>query len=60
MRFIDTNIFIRYLTRDDPAKAERVKQLLERTQRGEVAFDTEVYSYDGHFDGVSGIRRLEP
>jgi predicted nucleic acid-binding protein len=135
MRFVDTNIFIRYLTRDDPAKAERVKQLLERAQRGEVALVTsetviaelvfvlssprlyhltrdrirtllipivslkglklpnrsvflraldiyattqmdfvdalaiahmearqmtEVYSYDGHFDGVSGIRRLEP
>jgi len=36
MPFIDANMFLRYLTRDDPAKAERVKDLLERAQRGEV------------------------
>ena len=135
MQFIDANVFLRFLTRDDAAKAERVKVLLERAERGEIelttsesvicelvfvlsspklynlnrervrllllpivslrglklanrtvflrAFDlyagtsmdfvealavahmearkvTEVYSYDNHFDGVSGIRRLEP
>ncbi len=135
MQFVDANVFLRFLTRDDLVKAERVKTLLERAERGEVdlttsesvicelvfvlsspklykltrervrvlllpilslrglklpgravflrALDlyagtpmdfidalavahmearkvTEVYSYDGHFDGLSGIRRLEP
>jgi uncharacterized protein len=135
MQFVDANVFLRFLTRDDPVKAERVKDLLERADRGEVALltsesvvaelvfvlssprlynlgrdriralltpilslkglklpkrtmylraldlyvetpmdfvdalvvaqmeagqVTEVYSYDGHFDLVSGIRRLEP
>jgi uncharacterized protein len=36
MQFIDTNMFLRYLTRDDPVKAERVRDLLERAQRGEA------------------------
>ena len=135
MQFVDANVFLRFLTRDDPVKAERVKELLERAERGEVALltsesviaelvfvlssprlynlsrdriralltpilslkglkltqraaflraldlyattpmdfvdalviaqmeaggVTEVYSYDEHFAGVSGIRRLEP
>ena len=135
MRFVDANVFLRYLTRDDVAKAARVKDLLERAERGEVelltsesviselvfvlssprlynltrerirtlliplvslkglklpnrtlflrALDlyaatpmdfvdalaiahmearkmTEIYSYDGHFNGVSGVKRLEP
>jgi predicted nucleic acid-binding protein len=135
MQFIDANVFLRFLTRDDLAKAERVKALLEQAEQGEVelttsesvicelvfvlssprlynlnrervrllllplvslrglkllsrtvflrALDlyagtsmdfvdalvvahmearkvTELYSYDKHFDGVSGIRRLEP
>ncbi len=135
MQFVDANIFLRFLTRDDPVKAERVKELLERAERGEVALltsesviaelvfvlfsprlynlsrdricalltpivllkglklpqravfvraldlyattpmdfvdalaiaqmeagqVTEVYSYDEHFDLVSGIRRIEP
>ena len=135
MQSVDANVFLRFLTRDDPAKAERVKELLERADRGEVelltsesviaelvfvlssprlynlgcdriralltpivslkglklpkramfrrALDlyvetpmdfvdalaiaqmevgqvTEIYSYDRHFDLVSGIRRLEP
>lgn len=34
-RFADTNIFLRYLTRDDEAKAERALRLLERVERGE-------------------------
>ena len=135
MQFIDANVFLRFLTRDDVIKAERVKILLERAEQGEVELTTsesvicelvfvlsspnlynlsrervrtlllpivslrglklpnrsvvlrgldlyagtpmdfvdalaiahmearsvtEVYSYDEHFDGVSGIRRLEP
>jgi uncharacterized protein len=40
MQFVDANIFLRFLTRDDPAKAERVKALLERAQRGEITLLT--------------------
>jgi uncharacterized protein len=40
MQFIDANVFLRFLTRDDPVKAERVKALLERAQRGEVSLFT--------------------
>ena len=35
MRFLDTNIIIRYLTRDDAQKAEACRELLERVQRGQ-------------------------
>ena len=135
MQFIDANVFLRFLTRDDPVKAERARVLLERAEQGEVelftsesviaelvfvlssprlyhlsrerirallipivslkglklpnrhlllhALDlyattsmdfvdalaaahmaarqtTEIYSYDEHFDGIQGIRRVEP
>jgi predicted nucleic-acid-binding protein len=33
---IDTNLLVRYLTEDDPAKANEVKRLLVRAARGEV------------------------
>src|ERR1700676_1245181 len=33
--FIDTNILLRYFTRDDEQKAQRVLQLLLRVERGE-------------------------
>ena len=33
--FIDTNVFLRYLTEDDPTKAERCLALLQRIERGE-------------------------
>lgn len=32
--FLDTNIFIRYLTRDDPDKAARAYALLQRIEQG--------------------------
>ena len=32
--FLDANIFIRYLTNDDPAKADRVEKLLESAAAG--------------------------
>jgi uncharacterized protein len=38
--FLDTNLFIRYLTNDDPEKAERVARLLEEAARGEVLLVT--------------------
>lgn len=33
--FLDTNIFIRYLTNDDPVKADRVDKLLEQAAKDE-------------------------
>ena len=32
--FLDANIFIRYLTNDDPAKADRVEKLLDQAAGG--------------------------
>jgi predicted nucleic acid-binding protein len=32
--FLDANIFIRYLTNDDPANADRVEKLLESAAAG--------------------------
>jgi predicted nucleic acid-binding protein len=34
--FIDTNLFIRYLTNDDPQKADRVDRLLDQATNGEI------------------------
>ena len=39
--FIDTNLFIRYLTNDDPQKADRVDQLLEQAANGKIKLMTE-------------------
>ncbi|HYS42644.1 MAG TPA: type II toxin-antitoxin system VapC family toxin [Geobacteraceae bacterium] len=38
--FVDTNLFIRYLTNDDPAKAERVESLLKDAAAGKVRLVT--------------------
>jgi len=38
--FIDTNLFIRYLTNDDPEKAERVERLLADAAAGKVRLVT--------------------
>lgn len=38
--FLDTNIFIRYLTNDDPVKADRVEKLLEEAAAGRVRLVT--------------------
>ncbi|MEW5803618.1 MAG: PIN domain-containing protein [bacterium] len=35
MRFIDTNLFLRYFTRDDEDKAQKVLELLKRVEKGE-------------------------
>jgi predicted nucleic acid-binding protein len=34
--FVDTNIFLRFLTGDDPARAERCRAFFERADRGEM------------------------
>ena len=42
MRFLDTNVVLRYLTGDDPAKAQACYELFQRVQRGdEELFTTE-------------------
>ena len=38
--FIDTNVFLRYLTNDIPEQAEAVDRLLRRAGRGEIALVT--------------------
>lgn len=38
--FVDTNLFIRYLTNDDPVKADRVAALLQDAQAGKVRLVT--------------------
>lgn len=40
MLFIDANIFVRYLTGDDPAKAKRCLALFQRTKQNEVTVTT--------------------
>ena len=35
MKFLDTNVILRYLTRDDEEKAEACYEFLQRVQRGE-------------------------
>ena len=35
MRFLDTNVILRYLTRDDEAKAQACYQLFQRVKQGE-------------------------
>jgi predicted nucleic-acid-binding protein len=38
--FVDTNLFIRYLTNDDPEKADRVELLLNQAANGEIKLMT--------------------
>ncbi len=40
MKFLDTNIILRYLTRDDPEKAEACYQLFQRVNGGEETLIT--------------------
>ena len=40
MMFLDANVILRYLTRDDPEKAERCKELLLKADRGQVELIT--------------------
>jgi len=39
-KFIDTNVFLRYLTKDDPSKYERCRQMFRRALEGEIAIST--------------------
>ncbi|HAR48790.1 hypothetical protein ER57_05530 [Smithella sp. SCADC] len=38
--FVDTNLFVRYLTADDPVKADRVENLLNKAAAGAVKLIT--------------------
>jgi predicted nucleic-acid-binding protein len=38
--FIDTNLFIRYLTNDDPEKADSVEKLLDKASDGKIRLIT--------------------
>ena len=40
MRFLDANVILRYLTRDDEAKARACYELFQRVQRSEVELAT--------------------
>ncbi len=39
-RLLDTNVLIRYFTRDDPAKGERALALLLRVEQGQAKLAT--------------------
>jgi len=39
-KFIDTNIFLRYLTKDDPAKFERCRGLFKKAVEGKTTLAT--------------------
>jgi predicted nucleic acid-binding protein len=39
-KFIDTNIFLRYLTKDDLPKYERCKELFKKAMDGKIALST--------------------
>jgi len=38
--FVDTNLFIRYLTNDDPIKADRVEKMLDQAGRQKIKLVT--------------------
>ncbi len=40
VRFVDTNVFLRFLTRDDPTKFEHCRRLFEQAVRGSLALRT--------------------
>ena len=40
MQFVDANVFLRYLTRDDPEKAQACLALFRQAERGEVTLFT--------------------
>ncbi len=40
MQFIDTNIFLRFLTKDDPSKAAKCRKLLQSASEGDLKLYT--------------------
>jgi predicted nucleic acid-binding protein len=39
-KFVDTNVFLRYLTKDDLSKYERCREMFKRALEGEIAIST--------------------
>jgi predicted nucleic acid-binding protein len=39
-KFVDTNIFLRYLTKDDPSKYEKCREMFKRAMHGEIGIAT--------------------
>lgn len=39
-KFVDTNIFLRYLTKDDPLKYERCREMFKKVLEGEITIST--------------------
>lgn len=58
MRFVDSNIFIRYLTNDDPAKARDAFDLFQRVKRGEEVVRQGHVSRDDYDLAWAEARRL--
>ncbi|MBI2760864.1 MAG: hypothetical protein HYX51_05500 [Chloroflexi bacterium] len=73
--FVDTNVFLRFLAQDDPAKHQQCRVLRALDLYGRTNLDFEdcmsvehtrrlrldgIYSYDRGFDRIPEIRRLEP
>ncbi len=54
-RFVDTNILIRYFTRDDETKASKALALLTRVERGQEQLETSIIVI---FETVYALRRL--
>ncbi len=40
IRFVDTNVFLRFMTRDDPTKFERCRRLFEQAVAGSLTLRT--------------------
>jgi predicted nucleic acid-binding protein len=38
--FVDTNVFLRYLTKDDPSKYERCREMFKKALEGQIAIAT--------------------
>ncbi len=54
-RFLDTNILLRYLTRDDEQKAQRSLALLMKVERGEEKVETNLIVV---FETIYALQRL--
>ena len=39
-KFVDTNVFLRYLTKDDLSKYERCREMFKKALEGEIALST--------------------
>ena len=39
-KFVDTNVFLRYLTKDDLSKYERCREMFKKALEGEIAIST--------------------